>query len=104
MALTLCAHPLSSYCQKVLIALYEHGVPFSGSCCRARHPKTAPSSPRLWPLRYMPVLTDGQRVLRESSIIIEYLDLIAAGGTRLIPEDAEAALRYGFTTMSSTTS
>lgn len=30
MALTLHFHPLSSYCQKVLIALYERGLPFDG--------------------------------------------------------------------------
>jgi glutathione S-transferase len=29
MALTLFYHPLSSYCQKVLIALYEAGTPFN---------------------------------------------------------------------------
>ena len=28
MKLLLYAHPFSSYCQKVLIALYENGVPF----------------------------------------------------------------------------
>lgn len=29
MALTLYSHPLSSYCWKVLIALYENGTPFN---------------------------------------------------------------------------
>ena len=29
MSLTLYFHPLSSYCQKVLIALYEAGTPFA---------------------------------------------------------------------------
>src|SRR5262249_14696463 len=29
MSLTLYAHPFSSYCQKVLIALYETGAPFT---------------------------------------------------------------------------
>ena len=28
MSLTLYAHPLSSYCQKVLVALYENGTAF----------------------------------------------------------------------------
>ncbi len=28
MALALYAHPFSSYCQKVLVALYENEVPF----------------------------------------------------------------------------
>jgi glutathione S-transferase len=29
MSLTLHYHPLSSYCQKVLIAFYENGTPFT---------------------------------------------------------------------------
>lgn len=29
MALTLYFHPLSSFCQKALIALYENGTPFT---------------------------------------------------------------------------
>ena len=29
MTLQLYAHPFSSYCQKVLIALYENGTPFT---------------------------------------------------------------------------
>jgi glutathione S-transferase len=28
-ALTLYAHPFSSYCQKVLVALYENATPFA---------------------------------------------------------------------------
>ena len=30
MALTLYLHPLSSFCHKVLIALYESAIPFQG--------------------------------------------------------------------------
>ena len=29
MALSLFAHPFSSYCQKALVALYENGTPFT---------------------------------------------------------------------------
>jgi glutathione S-transferase len=29
MSLTLYAHPFSSYCQKVLVALYENATPFA---------------------------------------------------------------------------
>ena len=29
MPLTLYAHPFSSYCQKVLVALYENDLPFT---------------------------------------------------------------------------
>ena len=96
MALTLYAHPLSSYCQKVLIALYEHGVPFESKLLSSDTPENSEEFAELWPLRHMPVLTDGQRVLRESSIIIEYLDLNHAGNARLIPEDPNAALDVRF--------
>ena len=96
MALTLYAHPLSSYCQKVLIALYEHGVPFEWKLLSSDTPENSEEFAELWPLRHMPVLTDGQRVLRESSIIIEYLDLNHAGNARLIPEDPKAALDVRF--------
>jgi len=96
MALTLYAHPLSSYCQKVLIALYEHGVPFEWKLLSEETPENGAAFAKLWPLQLMPVLTDGDRVLRESSIIIEYLDLNYAGGPRLIPEDSHSALDVRF--------
>jgi glutathione S-transferase len=94
--LTLYAHPLSSYSQKVLIALYEHRIPFEWKLLSAETPENGAEFARLWPLQHMPVLTDGERVLRESSIIIEYLDLNYAGATRLIPEDPAAALDVRF--------
>jgi glutathione S-transferase len=95
-ALTFYAHPLSSYCQKVLIALYEHAVPFEWKLLSSETPENGARLAELWPLQHMPVLTDGERVLRESSIIIEYLDLNYARGPRLIPEDPRAALDVRF--------
>jgi glutathione S-transferase len=95
-ALTLYAHPLSSYSQKVLIALYEHAVPFEWKLLSNETPENNAEFAELWPLRHMPVLTDGGRVLRESSIIIEYLDLNYAGQSRLIPEHPDAALEVRF--------
>lgn len=96
MTLTLYAHPLSSYCQKVLIALYEHGVSFQWKLLSAETPQNSAEFAELWPLQHMPVLTDGERVLRESSIIIEYIDLNHDGGPRLIPEVPAAALDVRF--------
>ena len=96
MSLTLYAHPLSSYCQKVLIALYEHDVPFEFKLLSPEKPENEAEFTKLWPLKLMPILVHGKRVLRESSIIIEYLDLNYAKGSRLIPADPNAALDTRF--------
>lgn len=96
MALTLYAHSLSSYCQKVLIALYEHDVPFELKLLSPEKPENEAEFTKLWPLKLMPILVDGERVLRESSIIIEYLDLRYAKGRRLIPADPSTALDVRF--------
>ncbi|GJE60533.1 glutathione S-transferase family protein [Methylobacterium trifolii] len=91
MTLTLHAHPFSSYCQKVLIALYETGTPFAsvllvGEARRALL--------RIWPLGKFPVLVDADRgmTIPEASIIVEYLDLHYLGAVRLIPADAATCL------------
>ena len=89
MALVLHEHPFASYCQKVLIALYELGLPFERVLVedRAEHVK-------LWPLDTIPVLVDtgADLTLPESTTIIEHLDGLAGGG-RLIPSDPAAALQ-----------
>ena len=86
------AHPFSSYCQKVLIAFYEHALPFELKLLTPEDPVTAAEHAALWPLKRMPVLVDGTRTILESSVIIEYLDLHHARGTRLLPDDPDAAL------------
>jgi glutathione S-transferase len=92
MTLTLYAHPFSSYCQKVLIALYENGTAFTYREFGASDPAAAAEWAGLWPLKRMPVLVDGDRTVLESSTIIEYLDLRHRGSVQLIPADANAAL------------
>ncbi|BAU49381.1 glutathione S-transferase [Sulfurifustis variabilis] len=86
------AHPFSSYCQKVLIALYENGTPFEYRLLAPEHPETAAEHEALWPFRKMPVLVDDGRTVVESSVIIEHLALHHPGPVRLIPEDPRAAL------------
>lgn len=92
MSLKLYAHPFSSYCQKVLIALYENDTPFEFRLLAPGDERTAAEHEALWPLKRMPVLVDEGRTVVEASIIIEYLDLYHAGALRLIPGDARAAL------------
>jgi glutathione S-transferase len=92
MSLKLYAHPFSSYCQKVLIALYENRVPFELRLLALGDEQAAAELAALWPLRKMPVLVDGDRVVVESSIIVEHLWLAHPGPVRLVPEDPRAAL------------
>jgi len=84
------AHPFSSYCQKVLIALYENATAFEfrmldGAAAMAE-------LGALWPLRRFPVLVDAGRTVMEASIIIEHLDLHHPGRLRFVPADPNAAL------------
>lgn len=92
MSLTLYAHPFSSYCQKVLIALYENAVPFTYRAFGEADPAAAAEWERLWPLKRMPVLVDGGRTVLESSAIIDYLDLHRPGALRLVPADGDDAV------------
>ncbi|MGO4570334.1 glutathione S-transferase family protein [Microvirga sp. 2TAF3] len=90
MTLTLYAHPLSSYCQKVLIALYENGTPFEYRMLDSEQANSELAA--LWPIKRFPVLVDDGRTVVETSIIIEHLDLRHPGPERLVPEDAGSAL------------
>jgi glutathione S-transferase len=92
MALKLHAHPLSSYCHKVLIALYELEVPFDLAFLNLGDDAERARFYALWPMGKMPVLEDtGTGVnLPESSIIIEYLNDRFGGS--LIPGDKSQAL------------
>jgi glutathione S-transferase len=90
MSLTLYLHPLASFCHKVLIALYENGTPFEASLVDFSNPGSAAAHIERWPVGKIPVLHDraANRVVPETSIIIEYLQRHYPGDVRLIPEDA----------------
>src|SRR5262245_47140465 len=90
MALELYAHPFSSYCQKVLIALYENGTPFEYRTLG--NAENDAKLAALWPLKKMPVLVHDGRTVVETSIIIEYLQLHFSGPVELIPEEGHAGL------------
>ncbi|HEX2113905.1 MAG TPA: glutathione S-transferase family protein, partial [Alphaproteobacteria bacterium] len=90
--LELYAHPFSSYCQKVLIALYENATPFTFRMLDADDAKVMAELEALWPLKRFPVLVDDGRTVLESSIIIEHLGIHHPGPVRLIPQDAATAL------------
>ncbi|MCU4181974.1 glutathione S-transferase family protein [Bosea sp. BH3] len=92
MSLQLYAHPFSSYCQKVLVALYENGTPFDYRVLGLDDPQAGEELAALWPLKRFPVLVDGGEAVIESSVIIEHLSLAYPGPAPLLPADAKAAL------------
>jgi glutathione S-transferase len=90
------AHPFSSYCQKVLVALYENDTPVTLRILDHNDRATFAEFEDLWPLKRFPILVDGGRTVAESSIIIEHLQLHHPGPVRLIPDDSDAALEARF--------
>lgn len=92
MTLTLYAHPLSSYCQKALVALYENATPFTFRMLGGDAQSTAELE-RLWPLRRFPVLVDDGRTVVEASIIIEHLGLYHPGPAPMLPSEPAQALQ-----------
>ena len=94
--LKLYAHPFASYCQKVLIALYENDTVFEYRALTPEHPEAFSELEALWPFKLFPVLVDGERTVIEATIIIEYLQLHRPGPVRLVPEDSRAAIEARF--------
>ena len=93
MPLTLHYHPLSSFCWKALVALYENDTPFTPNNVNLGDPVERAALVKLWPIGKFPVLSDDARdqIVPESSVIIEYLDQHYPGRTRFIPADADLA-------------
>jgi glutathione S-transferase len=93
MSLKLYYHPLSSFCQKVLIALYENDTPFEPHLVDLADEASRADFLKVWPVGKFPVLRDDakDRTVPESSIIIEYLSLQYPGRTPLMPADADLA-------------
>jgi glutathione S-transferase len=90
MPLQLYAHPFSSYCQKVLTALYENGTPFEWRLLEGDDAIRELAA--IWSIKRFPVLVDGDRTVIEASCIIEHLHIHHPGPVRLLPDNADAAL------------
>ena len=93
MSLTLYFHPLSSFCQKALIAFYENDIPFTPHVVNFLDEASATAFRKIWPIGRFPVLRDEarDRTIPESSIIIEYLAQHYPGRTQLVPANGDAA-------------
>ena len=85
-------HPFSSYSQKVLIALYENGIPFERQILEGPDSPATKALAAMWPMKRFPVLVEGERVILEASCVIEYLQLHHPGPVRLLPVDPDQAL------------
>ena len=95
MTLLLFAHPFSSYCQKVLIALWADETPFEYRLLDQDHPENFEELKRHSPFGLFPLLLDNGEPVFESTCIIEYLALHHPGPNRWIP-DGDAGLRARF--------
>src|SRR5262249_22928549 len=95
MSLTLYMHPLSSFCHKVLIALYENSIPFEPQVINLLDPAVRDEYRKVWPFAKFPVLRDAvrSRPFPESTVTIEYLARHHAGPVKPLPDDAELALQ-----------
>jgi len=95
MPLTLYFHPLSSFCHKALIALYESGTPFEPVVVDFSDEASTAAFKSVWPIAKMPALRDDDRgeTVGESTVVIEYLDIHYPGERRLIPAEPERALQ-----------
>ncbi len=93
MSLMLYFHPLASFCQKALVALYENDTPFEPRFVDLGDETSRAEFKKIWPIGRMPVLRDDarDRTIPESSIIIEYLAQHYPGKTQFVPADADLA-------------
>ena len=93
MSLRLYFHPLSSFCQKALVALYETGAPFEREIVDLGNEASRVAFLKIWPIGKFPVLRDEtrDRLIPESSIIIEYLAQHYPGKSTLVPADPDGA-------------
>ncbi|WP_334164371.1 glutathione S-transferase family protein [Phenylobacterium sp.] len=95
MTLILHEHPLSSFCWKAKVALYDMGVPFEARLVELHDEASRAAHYARWPIGKMPVLEDTARgrVVPETSVIVEYAQTFHAPSAGMIPADPEAALR-----------
>lgn len=95
MPLTLYYHPLSSFCWKALIALYEADVAFEPRQVNLGDPADRAAFEAVWPLAKFPVLRDHARgtTVPESSVIIDYLARTQPSAVSLVPSDPDQAMQ-----------
>jgi glutathione S-transferase len=95
MSLTLHYHPLSSFCMKAVVALYENGTAFKPLLVSLGEKDSREAFLKVWAIGKFPVLQDDARneIVPESTTVIEYLDQHYPGSTKFIPTDKALALQ-----------
>jgi len=93
--LQLYAHPFSSYCQKVLIALWADGTEFEYRMLDQEHSENFAELKRRWPFGKFPLLVDDGVSVIETTPIIDYLQAHHPGPNKWIP-DGDLGLRVRF--------
>ena len=89
--------PVSTYCQKVLMAFHEKGVAFEPELVNLSDETARSEYRKFYPLGKVSVLVPEEDwMIPESSIIIEYLDTHFDAGTRLLPDDPDLARQARF--------
>lgn len=98
MSLTLHAHPLASFCWKVLIGLYENDITFENVLVDLGDPAGREAFLTLSPMGKMPALRDTARdeTVIETTIILDYLDAHYPGRVRFTPSNPDFAWRMRF--------
>ncbi len=93
MSLSFYFHPLSSFCWKALIALYDADIAFDPKVVNLGDPADRAAFQAVWPLAKFPVLHDEARGVTtpESTIIIDYLAQYYPAAAGLIPSDPDQA-------------
>src|SRR5690606_2425756 len=77
-------------------ALYENETPHEFRLLGPDTPHHMAEWQRRWPIGQFPLLVDDGRSIVETTIIIEYLQLVHPGPVRLLPEDPRRALDVRF--------
>jgi glutathione S-transferase len=90
-------YPAAPYSRRALVAAYEKGIPFEREVLQPLKPNAFSDMRKAHgqPLAQIPMLKlDDGSYLRESSLIVEYFDLLRPDdGPRLVPADPHVALR-----------
>ena len=88
-------NPISTYSQKVLIALYEKGLDFEAEIVHLMDPDARAKYREIYPMGKIPCLelANGD-IIPESSIILEYIDPLAE--PTLIKGDADTIRKIRF--------
>jgi glutathione S-transferase len=90
-------NPISTYSQKVLLALYEKGIEFEEEIVKLFDDEGKAEYAKIYPMGKIPMLKPTpDHMVPESSIIIEYLEGHYPQGVKLIPDGVDESRQARF--------